>query len=225
MKACSTKLKIVILVLVLAGWSLAWAQTGAPVVRGIVLDPVGRPIAGAQVEFESASGKKLAGVTGQNGEFSLTPPSWRVYTVSVEVGGFARLRRRLEFNALGAPLQLRLERIAAPSEQVVVSAGVDDVALAAPDPSERVMVREELLDANPGRPGAPVSIPGLPIETASGGIKAPQYFVPGVAGDHGEPIAQYIAVGDYLLTNNLQPTRTGTGMPTRTSMCPGDWEA
>ena len=67
------------------------------------------------------------------------------------------------------------------------------------------------LDANPGRPGAPVSIPGYPIETASSGIKAPQYFAPGVAGDHGEPIAQYIAVGSYLVPNNLSANAHGNG--------------
>jgi hypothetical protein len=83
--------------------------------------------------------------------------------------------------------------------------------MTSPDPSQKVLVREELLDANPGRPGAPVSIPGLPIETAAGGIKAPQYFVPGVAGDHGEPIAQYIAVGSYLVTNNLSANAHGNG--------------
>ncbi len=69
----------------------------------------------------------------------------------------------------------------------------------------------DLLDANPGRPGAPVSIPGYPIETASRGIKAPQYFAPGVAGDHGEPIAQYIAVGSYLVPNNLSANAHGNG--------------
>jgi hypothetical protein len=72
-------------------------------------------------------------------------------------------------------------------------------------------VREQLLDGNPGRPGAPISIPGLPIETASGGIKAPQYFAPGVMADHGEPIAQYIAVGGYLVTNNLSANAHGNG--------------
>ncbi len=96
-------------------------------------------------------------------------------------------------------------------EQIVVTGQVDDESLTSPDPSQRVLVREELLDANPGRPGAPVSIPGMPIETAAGGIKAPQYFVPGVAGDHGEPIAQYIAVGDYLLPNNLSANAHGNG--------------
>ena len=68
-----------------------------------------------------------------------------------------------------------------------------------PDPSRSIVIHDQVLDANPGRPGAPISIPGLPIETASGGIKAPQYFAPGVAGDHGEPIAQYFQIGDFLL--------------------------
>jgi hypothetical protein len=51
----------------------------------------------------------------------------------------------------------------------------------------------------------------MPIETAAGGIKAPQYFVPGVAGDHGEPIAQSIAVGGYLVPNNLSANAHGNG--------------
>ncbi len=96
-------------------------------------------------------------------------------------------------------------------EEVVVAADVSDVALASPDPGQKIMVREELLDANPGRPGAPISIPGMPIETAAGGIKAPQYFVPGVAGDHGEPIGQYIAVGGFLVPNNLSANAHGNG--------------
>ena len=68
-----------------------------------------------------------------------------------------------------------------------MSANVSDIELKSPDPSQKITVREELLDANPGRPGAPISLPGLPTESAAGGIKAPQYFVPGVAGDHRPP--------------------------------------
>ena len=78
-----------------------------------------------------------------------------------------------------------------------------------PDPSRSIVVHDEVLDANPGRPGAPISIPGLPIETASGGIKAPQYFAPGVAGDHGEPIAQYFQIGNFLYPNNLPANAHG----------------
>src|ERR1700733_12739324 len=97
------------------------------------------------------------------------------------------------------------------NDSVTVTADVTAFDLLSPDPAERVFVRQDLLDANPGRPGAPVSIPGSPIETASSGIKAPQYFAPGVAGDHGEPIAQFIAVGAYLLPNNLSANAHGNG--------------
>ena len=77
-----------------------------------------------------------------------------------------------------------------------------------------------MLDANPGRPGPPVSIPGIPIETASGGIKAPQYFAPGVAGDHGEPIASFIQVGSFLLPNNLSANAHGNGYSDPNIMVP-----
>lgn len=77
-------------------------------------------------------------------------------------------------------------KLAAAKEEVKVSTDVLDVNVVTPDPAQRLVIRQETLDANPGPPGAPVSIPGLPIETASGGIKAPQYFAPGVAGDHGK---------------------------------------
>ena len=98
------------------------------------------------------------------------------------------------------------------NESVTVTADVNESRdVLSPDPGEKVFVRQDLLDANPGRPGAPVSIPGYPIETASSGIKAPQYFAPGVAGDHGEPIAQYIAVGSYLVPNNLSANAHGNG--------------
>ncbi|HEX8800847.1 MAG TPA: hypothetical protein VF772_19655, partial [Terriglobales bacterium] len=40
---------------------------------------------------------------------------------------------------------------------------------------------------------------------------APQYFAPGVAGDHGEPIAQYFQIGSYLYPNNLPANAHGNG--------------
>ena len=101
--------------------------------------------------------------------------------------------------------------IATAVEKVTVTADMNDLDVLNPDPALRVFVTQDLLDANPGRPGAPISIPGYPIETASSGIKAPQYFAPGVAGDHGEPIAQYISIGGYLVPNNLSANAHGNG--------------
>jgi hypothetical protein len=190
---------------------LAGAQTGSVQVSGSVLDPSGRYVAGAHVEVDSASGTRLAATSGGDGGFAIDLPGAGEYTVRVEAAGFGAITRKLRLNAGSASMMLRLDRVSAASEEIVVSADVSEIDMTSPDPSQRVMVREELLDANPGRPGAPISIPGLPIETAAGGIKAPQYFAPGVAGDHGEPIAQYIAVGGYLVPNNLSANAHGNG--------------
>lgn len=195
----------------IAIFATAVAQSHAGNATGIVLDPAGRSVSGAHVQLESASRARLAGTTGSDGGFTIALPAWGAYTARVDAAGFAPVTRSIDLSAATGSIRLRMELVAGAVEEVFVTGDVSDVPLNSPDPSEKVLVREELLDANPGRPGAPVSIPGLPIETASGGIKAPQYFVPGVAGDHGEPIAQYIAVGGYLVTNNLSANAHGNG--------------
>ncbi len=212
MWASGKTFKVGLLVAAAMAFALSgFAQAGDAVVRGVVLDPGGRVVAGARVEFDSAAGVKRVIKTGGDGGFAVSLPGWGTYAVKVNADGFAGVTRVVDVEGSEPEITLRLESVAGTSQEVVVSAGVSEIAMDAPDPSQRVMVREELLDANPGRPGAPVSIPGMPIETAAGGIKAPQYFVPGVAGDHGEPIAQYIAVGGFLVPNNLSANAHGNG--------------
>src|SRR6201998_902736 len=189
----------------------AAADSGVGRITGTVLDPSGLPLAGANVKLDSASGARLIGTTGRDGGFTIALPTWGAYTVRVEAMGFLLCMRTVDLSAAAASLTLRLERVAGAADEVVVTGDVSALTLTSPDPSEKVMVREELLDANPGRPGAPISLPGLPVETASGGIKAPQYFAPGVAGDHGEPIAQYFEIGDFLFPNNLPANAHGNG--------------
>jgi len=193
-----------------AFFSAMAAAQGAQRLSGVVLDPVGRPLAAARVDLRSTSGRRTSATTDSDGRFSVAL-IWGEYTVRAQAKGFAPIEHSFMWTPTSQSLVLRLTRLAAASEDVVVNGGIGEIALDAPDPSQKILVREQLLDANPGRPGAPISIPGLPIETAAGGIKAPQYFVPGVAGDHGEPIAQYIAVGGYLLTNNLSANAHGNG--------------
>lgn len=212
MLADNTKNNYVLFVLWLAVFGTAAVAQSNPIrVSGRVLDPSGVPVAGAQIEFDSTAGGRIYGRTGRDGGFALSLPARGAYVVHATAAGFADLSHPLNLNASTGNLTLRFEHVASASQEVIVSANVGEISLISPDPSQTVIVREELLDANPGRPGAPVSIPGMPIETASGGIKAPQYFVPGVAGDHGEPIAQYIAVGNYLASNNLSANAHGNG--------------
>ena len=195
----------------LTGSLVALAQSNAVLFTGTVLDPASRPVASAHVVLDDASGNQATTSTSSDGTFSIPIPAANSFSMHVDAPGFERVTRNFNSHDRLINVELRLVRLAVATEEVVVAADLSDVSLTSPDPSEKVLVREELLDANPGRPGAPISIPGLPIETASGGIKAPQYFVPGVAGDHGEPIAQYLAVGGYLLTNNLSANAHGNG--------------
>ena len=188
----------------------AFAQGGG-VIHGHVSDPQGNVVPHAAVCLVEATDKNVQNtLTDNEGEFFFIGVARGTYTLKVVAKGFEVDTRLIVENnkSLTTDIQLKIS----PNQQsVTVTADIKEGNVLAPDPAQRVLIREETLDANPGRPGAPVSIPGLPIETASGGIKAPQYFAPGVAGDHGEPIAQYIAVGNYLLPNNLSANAHGNG--------------
>src|SRR5262249_19255995 len=104
-------------------------------------------------------------------------------------------------------ITVQFQQIASVTQAVTVVASAPSSLT--PDPAQTMVVHDGVLDPNPGRRGPPISIPALPIETASGGIKAPQYFAPGVAGDHGEPTAQYFQVGNFLYPNNLPANAHG----------------
>ncbi len=158
-------------------------------------------------------GQVLARATsGADGQFKLEIGSARDFVIKAEAAGFRPVSYAITVRESGNPaIEIRMTQLASRVENVTVTADINETDVLSPDPGENVFVSQDLLDANPGHAGAPVSIPGYPIETASGGIKAPQYFAPGVAGDHGEPIAQYIAVGSYLLPNNLSANAHGNG--------------
>jgi carboxypeptidase family protein len=180
--------------------------------NGRVVDLRNNPLPMATVQLlQDGHALKLA-TSGADGRFQLQIESAGDFILRVVADGFRPVTQRVEIRASGnVPIEIRMGELLAHEEKITVTAGVRDVDILSPDPAERVYIAEDMLDANPGRPGAPVSIPGYPIETASSGIKAPQYFAPGVAGDHGEPIAQYIGVGSYLVPNNLSANAHGNG--------------
>jgi hypothetical protein len=181
-------------------------------VSGHVVDSQRRPVAGAFVDLVlEPQGRARHARTDATGHFQIEINAAGKYKLTITAQNFQTLSKSLDLvstdNSVEVDLLPRISR----KETVIVTSDLNDLDILSPDPAEKVFVRQDLLDANPGRPGAPVSIPGYPIETASSGIKAPQYFAPGVAGDHGEPIAQYIAVGSYLVQNNLSANAHGNG--------------
>jgi hypothetical protein len=190
-------------------------------VSGRVIDSQGYPLPGATVQLAQQTGPPTQQtVTDEQGRFKLQAPLRGKYVVKASAEGFEPVTTTLAVSSNVSNFDVHLGKISARNESVTVTADVNESDVLSPDPGEKVFVRQDLLDANPGRPGAPVSIPGYPIETASSGIKAPQYFAPGVAGDHGEPIAQYIAVGSYLLPNNLSANAHGNGYSDPNIMIP-----
>jgi hypothetical protein len=202
--------------------------SGAPgqgVVCGKVLDPKGVPVAGADTKLINAAGTVvraaksdadgafvLDGIDPGQYQLSADDPSFVSTIVNVSVASGQAQDVTVQFQQLTSLLQ---------SVTVVDSSP----SALTPDPSRSIVIHDQVLDANPGRPGAPISIPGLPIETASGGIKAPQYFAPGVAGDHGEPIAQYFQIEDFLFPNNLPANAHGNGYADPNALIPPTIEA
>jgi hypothetical protein len=185
--------------------------------KGHVTDPQGNRLPNASVQLirHDSGGKGQAfgqTISGPDGQFEIRAASAGEFDIRVNAEGFRQVIVPQSIHPSGkSEIAVQMGQIFSRVETVNVTADVNGTDVLSPDPAEKVFVREDLLDANPGRPGAPVSIPGCPIESASSGIKAPQYFAPGVAGDHGEPIAQYIAVGGYLIPNNLSANAHGNG--------------
>ncbi|MGA2356565.1 MAG: TonB-dependent receptor [Terriglobales bacterium] len=192
------------------------------VLKGRVTDPQGNVLPDASIQLTARTGNPKTRpmpaktTSGPDGRFQLTFLAPGNFDLTVEASGFRPVTRSItippgSIHPLNQEIEISMTELSANAESVSVTADVNELDVLTPDPALKVFVRQDLLDANPGRPGAPVSIPGYPIETASSGIKAPQYFAPGVAGDHGEPIAQYIAVGSYLVPNNLSANAHGNG--------------
>lgn len=191
--------------------SSLFAGTNGGVLSGKVVDPRGAPVAGARLKLMNTAAAVICEAkSDEQGGFILGDIDPGEYQLAAEAAAFVSVT--LDVSVGGGQqkqVTLQFRQLVSVSQAITVVASAP--SLLTPDPAQSIVIHDQVLDANPGRPGAPISIPGLPIETASGGIKAPQYFAPGVAGDHGEPIAQYFQIGDFLYPNNLPANAHGNG--------------
>jgi len=194
-------------------------------VSGKVLDPHGAPVIGARVKLLNSAGRVIREAkSDEQGNFILDSVEPGEYQLGAEEPIFVSVT--LDVSVARGQLKqatLQFHQLVSVSQSITVVASAP--SLLTPDPAQSIVIHDQVLDANPGRPGAPISIPGLPIETASGGIKAPQYFAPGVAGDHGEPIAQFFQIGDFLYPNNLPANAHGNGYADPNFLIPPTIEA
>ena len=203
-------LQLLLGIFLLFGWNLS-ASADEARITGRVLDPQGAPVAQAHVKLVNAAGAKVGDThSDEQGRFALEGVDPGVYQLVAESPSFVAVIQSVSVAAgQQQSVDLQFQQLAAVHQSITVVASAPSIMT--PDPAQSIVIHDQVLDANPGRPGAPISIPGLPIETASGGIKAPQYFAPGVAGDHGEPIGQFFQIGNYLYPNNLPANAHGNG--------------
>jgi len=193
-------------------WFAGFTPLDGASLSGTVTDPQGRSVAGTLISLlrRADSARREAKADAQ-GRFAFGDIEAGEYRLTAESAGFGILTRTVTVTDSANMENLQFSSLAGQSDSVTVSADVSDVGVFAPDPAQRIMIRDETLDANPGRPGMPVSIPGMPVESPAGGVKPPQYFVPGVAGDHGEPIGMFFQIGGFLFPNNLPANAHGNG--------------
>jgi hypothetical protein len=187
------------------------ASTNRGWVSGKILDPRGVPVVGAHLKLLNSSDAVIREAkSDEGGNFIFGDVDPGEYRVRAEEPTFISVASDVSvLSGQQKHMTLQFRQLDSLSQSITVVASVP--SLLTPDPAQSIIIHDQVLDANPGRPGVPISIPGLPAETASGGIKAPQYFAPGVAGDHGEPIAQYFQIGDFLYPNNLPANAHGNG--------------
>ncbi|MGB7844116.1 MAG: TonB-dependent receptor [Candidatus Acidiferrum sp.] len=221
---CSrTALIIVCLLLSFSSHLSASPDTGR--VTGTILDPRGAPVTGARVKLVNSAGAVTREAKSDGrGDFIFDGVAPGEYQLRADEQTFVSVTSVVSVSR-GQQKQVTLQfrQLVPVSQSITVVASAP--SLLTPDPARSIVIHDQVLDANPGRPGAPISIPGLPIETASGGIKAPQYFAPGVAGDHGEPIAQFFQIGDFLYPNNLPANAHGNGYADPNFLIPTTIEA
>jgi hypothetical protein len=151
--------------LVVFGKSIA-AQTVRQV-RGLVTDPQGTAVAEAHIVLTSRAASSAA-VRETNsdaaGRFAFVDVPAGDYTLTAAISSFAPANAEIVVAADETLAEVTLQfREVASLRQAVTVVGDSAPSALTPDPSQHVVVHDQVLDANPGRPGVPVSIPGLPV--------------------------------------------------------------
>jgi len=183
-------------------------------ISGTVSDPQHRIVQNAQVHISRrVDGFEANTVTDGEGTFAFAGLDNGEYRVTVDAAGFKTITRDVIVgSSQNANIQLQFTEIASQAESVTVTADVGDSGVYSPDPATRVLIRQETLDANPGRPGMPISIPGMPVESSRRSTLFRVWRA--ITANRSASSSKSAAI--YFQTT-CQQTRTATATPTRTS--------
>ena len=130
--------------------------------NGRLTDPQGQLIPDATIRLSRrADSTSKETKTDAQGRFFFAILDGGEYRLTAESPGFTALTRTIAVQSSGKQVEdLQFNSLALQNESTTVSASVSDVGVFEPDPAQRVMVRDETPDANPGRPGCRSRFPG-----------------------------------------------------------------
>jgi len=130
---------------------------------GQVTDPQGNGLSGATLQLLEKKTTIAQTISGADGRFILPVQSNGEFVIQVDAAGFRTTNHPVSIRpGINPPIEICMKLISTQIEYITVAAHANALNVLTPDPAEKVFVRQDLLDANPGRPGAPVSIPGVP---------------------------------------------------------------
>lgn len=196
------------------GTRLARLQAAEPLnLTGRVLDPQSAAVPGTKLRLDNSARSVGRGTTSDaHGSFIFQGVDPGNYILTAEASGFATISKRVAIMA-GQRNEADLQFLKLAEQVQQVNVVVTAPAVLTPDPGQKILVHDEVLDANPGRAGAPISIPGLPIETASGGIKAPNTLPPAWQATMGNLSPSFTRLATTCIPTTFPPMHTAMAMP------------
>jgi Carboxypeptidase regulatory-like domain len=132
------------------------ASTNAGRISGKILDPRGVPVAGAHLKLlNSAATVIREAKSDEEGSFILGDIDPGEYQLTAEEPTFVSMTSDVSV-ARGQQEQviLQFRQLVSVSQAITVVASAP--SLLTPDPAQSIVIHDQVLDANPGRPGAPI---------------------------------------------------------------------
>ena len=130
-------------------------------ISGGLTDPQNRAVSGAIITIlRRADSSRRETKTDDQGQFTFLSLEPGEYRLTAEAARFPIITRNVTVPQSGSPVEnLQFSQIASQNQSMTVSADVGDAGLFAPDRAQRIMIRDETLDANPGRVREIVEVP------------------------------------------------------------------
>jgi hypothetical protein len=147
--------------LVLSFQVIAAGDTEVGKLSGKILDPQGVPVAGAHLKLINPAGALIRETTSDaKGNFLMEGVDFGGYQLRGESESFVSVVEDVSLASQQKEVNLQFLQLASVLQAITVVASAPSSLT--PDPAQTVVIHDQVLDANPGRPGAPISIPGLP---------------------------------------------------------------